>query len=480
MTSPATDTTTRTLPATDTTTRTLPATVQDFIAANFENPVSRTAKTQAALDTYACLWADERGDVSPDELASDVCQALLLDGEDMAVKLSLAVRDCIDREDAAWGGHTDETTCSCSTCKHHKSKSNPTPGKLIPGETGKCTRPEGLCELIAVQGEPQEVSDAPLVPEITPERGAALNETQHTAAAIDQAVLDSADVFKAIGRIEASTFFAKIGNISAAQFARQVREDKKYKGLPYNDNDGNRKYISTFDEFCDHFLGKTGRYVRDLIGNLRTLGSDLYESAERIGFRAKDYRALKALPEAEQAIVKQAIESESKEDVLAILEDMAAKHQAEREAAKREKDGLTADLDARGKLLEDKATRLEKTEEELFRLKSLPKDADQELRLAREAEAVKALENAYMTALVGWNEFLVQVEAILNSHDVSAHTSQHVIGSVGNYCQAINAALIQHNIPVDFEEEVSPAWMRETAQADLEAGQTNTPNGRSW
>jgi chromosome segregation ATPase len=234
------------------------------------------------------------------------------------------------------------------------------------------------------------------------------------------------------------------------------------------------------EEFCRFKLGKSYSRLHELSQNMELLGSDLYESAERIGFRAKDYRALKALPEAEQAIVKQAIESESREEVLAILEDMAAKHQAEREAAKRREEDLTADYDARGKLLEDKADRLEKTETELFRLKSLPKDADQELRLAREAEAVKALENAYMTALVGWNEFLVQVEAILNSHDVSAHTSQHVVGSVGNYCRAVNAALLQHEIPVDFEEEVSPAWMRETAQADLEAGQTNTPNVRGW
>lgn len=378
-------------------------------------------------------------------------------------------------------------TIPCSSCQHHRSKSNPTQGRLIPNHHGKCIRPEGLCDEILAHEEAERkesqafLDDEPvLIPELTEDHARRDLEVQNTASAIDQAVMDSAEVFKAIGRIEASAFFSKIGNISAAQFAQQVRDGKKYKGLPYNDEDGNRKYISTFDEFCDHFLGKTGRYVRDLIKNLHLLGPDLYESAERIGFRAKDYRALKALPEAEQAIVKQAIESESKEEVLTILEDLAARNQAEREAARKEREDLAADHEARGKLLEDKSQRLEKTEEELFKLKSLPKDADLELRLAREAEAVQAMEKAYMAALVGLNELLVQVEAILNSHDVSAHTSQHAVGTVGNYCRAVNAVLIKHEIPVDFEEEVSPEWMRETALDELEAGRTNIPTGRGW
>jgi hypothetical protein len=378
-------------------------------------------------------------------------------------------------------------TAPCSSCEHHRSKSNPTQGKLIPNYHGKCTRPEGLCDEIlaherAVREESQAfLDDEPvLIPELTEEHAQCDLEVQNTAAAIDRAVMDAEDVHRALGRIEGMEFLRRVGDVAVAQVFTEMRNSKKYKGLPYHDENGNLRHVEDFEEFCKVKLGKSYTRCYELSKNLSLLGSDLYESAERIGFRAKDYRALKALPEAEQAIVKQAIESESKEEVLAILEDMAAKHQAEREAAKRREEDLTADYDARGKLLEDKAGRLEKSETELFRLKSLPKDADQELRLAREAEAVKALENAYMTALVGWNEFLVQVEAILSSHDVSAHTSQHAVGSVGNYCRAVNAALLQRQIPVDFEEEISPAWMRETAQADLEAGQTNTPNGRGW
>lgn len=37
-------------------------------------------------------------------------------------------------------------TGDCATCDFWKRKASPIKGKLIPGGTGKCTRPEGLCE----------------------------------------------------------------------------------------------------------------------------------------------------------------------------------------------------------------------------------------------------------------------------------------------------------------------------------------------
>ncbi len=37
-------------------------------------------------------------------------------------------------------------TGDCATCDFWKRKAGPIKGKLIPGGTGKCTRPEGLCE----------------------------------------------------------------------------------------------------------------------------------------------------------------------------------------------------------------------------------------------------------------------------------------------------------------------------------------------
>lgn len=290
---------------------------------------------------------------------------------------------------------------------------------------------------------------------------------QNTASAIEQAVIENGEIFRAIGRIETSAFFAKIGNISAAQFADEVRKSKKYKGLPYNDVDGKRKYISTFDEFCDHFLGRTGRTVRELMNNLNLLGSDLYESAEKIGFRTKDYRALKALPAEEQEVVKQALKSENKDEVLGILEDMAARHVAEKEAAKKEKDGLRADLAARDKLLGERSAKLEKTEKELYRLKSLPPNEQAELKLAREEQVVQTINSAHIQLLRETKRFCTAIATVLENEEISLHTKEYASAVFQKICQEMADFVAQHGISVDFEQIISPQWLREMAEAEL-------------
>ncbi len=301
------------------------------------------------------------------------------------------------------------------------------------------------------------------IPDITPERGAELVQMQNTNVAVDTALMKHADVYTALGRIQAATFFARIGNVAAAQFAAQVREGKKYKGLPYDDKDGNRKYISDFDEFCEVFLDKTGRYVRDLVNNLHTLGSDLYEAAEKTGFRAKDYAALKALPAEEQEIVKTALAAESKDQVLDILQDLAARHQSERAAAKKQNEDLKADLDARDKLLADKTEKADRLSIELEKLKSLPPNKREALRLEQEQEAAKKLTIAVVEAQTAINTLLGQLAEIKGA-EVSVYTKEHADQVASWFCQQIQLALQANGIQADMAEIVLPEWMRETAQ----------------
>lgn len=317
------------------------------------------------------------------------------------------------------------------------------------------------------RGKKGEKTGGAAIPEITPERGAELVTAQNQGALADKAVLAYADVYKAVGRIEAATFFAKIGNISAAQFAVQVREGKRYKGMPYDDKDGNRKYISTFDEFCEHVLGKSGRHIRELVSNLHTLGPELYEAAEQTGFRTQDYAALKALPESEQEVVKQALAADSKEQVLDILQDLAARHQSERAAAKKQAEDLKADLDARDKVLADKGDRLDKISMELEKLKSLPPNKRARLQLEQEQVAAERINTACVKAEVEVNAFLSEVADVLALDELSITTTGHANNAVRFLCESIVDFLQAHNIDVDFAGMARPEWLREQAADDL-------------
>jgi len=315
------------------------------------------------------------------------------------------------------------------------------------------------------------------IPEITPARAQELANIQNSAAVADQAVLNAEDVYKAIGRIEGIEFTRRVGEVAIAQIFTEVRSSKQYKGMPYKDSDGVTRHVGTFEEFCKVKLGKSYNRCLELSQNLHTLGSDLYESAERIGFRAKDYRALKALPPEEQEVVKQAIASESREQVLDILQDMAARHASEKAAAKKEAADLKADMEAKDKVLQAKQQRLDKAETDLAKLKSLPKNADTELRLEREAEAVKKLNGLHIETLAKFKEFLAQIETVTETEGISAHTASYAMQVAQVLCEDIGAALAEQGVPVDFADIVQPEWLRDEAKADHEAGKVTDAFG---
>lgn len=334
-------------------------------------------------------------------------------------------------------------------------KAAPTPRDFDPDTCGLIGDPTALRKHMVGTTAP--------IPDITPEREAELMVMQNQGALATQAVLDAEDIHKAIGQLEALDFLRHVADIATAQIFERIKHGKKYKGLPYRDAEGNLRHVATLEEFCEAKLGRSYRRVKELAANLHTLGPALYESAEAIGFKARDYAALKALPESEQEIVKTALAAESKDQVLDILQDLAARHQSERAAAQKQAEDLKADLEARDKLLADKGERLDKVSLDLAKLKALPPNEQEVLRLEREEEATKALTLAVVEAQAAVNAFLGRLAAI-KAAEVSSYTKDHADFTASWFCQQIQLALQENGIEADMEEIILPTWMRETAK----------------
>lgn len=306
------------------------------------------------------------------------------------------------------------------------------------------------------------------VPELTTEQAVHDLEVQNTATAIDQAVMDAEEVHRALGRIEGMEFLRHVGDVAIAQVFADVRKSKRYKGLPYKDAEGNVRHVGTFEEFCDVKLGKSYKRCHELAQNLHVLGTDLYESAERIGFRTRDYRALKALPEADQDAIKKALaEDSTKAEALDLLQDMAERHAAEKAATKKELADLKADHDALDKLMADKTERLDKATVELTKLKSLPPAERARLWLEQEAAAAERLNLAEVKCTAAVNEFLAEIADVLEAEDLSAHTSQYAHDLAKYLAESIGNLFANYAIAVDFEGIVRPEWTRADAAQDL-------------
>lgn len=377
----------------------------------------------------------------------------------------------------------------CTGCDQYYTDVPNGAGVPAPGLPGACLCPGGICDEAKAfvskafasavgrdkggrTGKPltevyAENAGPAIAPQITEERGAELVQLQNTSATVDQAIMDAEEVFRDLGRIEAAVFYATVSDSLLAQTFQKIKKNKSYKNIPYVDANGKARRIASLDEFCEVKLGKSARRMQELSQNLNALGPDLYESAERIGFRTKDYRALKALPAEEQAVVKQALASESKDEVLGILEDLAARHHAEREAAKKEAAELKADLDARDQLLETKTKSLDKTQMELAKLKSLPPAERARLALEREAAAVDRLSQAEVKASAAVNEFLGEIADVLEAEGISIPTSEYACNLARFWAEGVGNLFAEHGIAVDFEGIVRPEWTRDEAAQGL-------------
>lgn len=142
-----------------------------------------------------------------------------------------------------------------------------------------------------------------------------------------------------IGRIQAATVASKVSERVIAESYRSLAESKTYIGIPHPDPARMGATVTSMDEFCRLFLGKSQRRCQEIASNLDVLGAELYEAAEQIGLGQRDYNALRALPADEQVVVKAALEEGAdRAAVVGLINDLAqrlADARQDHEAAQR-------------------------------------------------------------------------------------------------------------------------------------------------
>ncbi len=100
----------------------------------------------------------------------------------------------------------------------------------------------------------------------------------------------------------------------------------------------------------------------------------------------------------------------------------------------------------------------------LEKLRSLPENKRQKLRLEQEEQAATKLAEAVIGVQAAVNEFCRQL-ADIKGAEVSIYTQQHADATASWLCQQIQYALQENGIQADMAEIVLPTWMRETAKA---------------
>jgi len=166
------------------------------------------------------------------------------------------------------------------------------------------------------------------------ERAESRRQEQDVALLTANRTAALAPLLMQVGRMQGLRFMAQIADTATAQIFSEVRSSRAHIGVPYHDAEGFLHHTQDMDEFCKVFLGRSYRRCAELADQVHLLGPELYETAQEVGFRSRDYRALKALPADDQSAVRAALE-ESKDTALEVLSSLLARHTQAREAAER-------------------------------------------------------------------------------------------------------------------------------------------------
>ncbi|MDG6280438.1 hypothetical protein Q7378_09665 [Glaesserella parasuis] len=189
------------------------------------------------------------------------------------------------------------------------------------------------------------------------------NSTALAAKAMTQ---DLAEAYEMLGMVKMSDFHRKLTTCQHIKVLAEFKESKKYKGLEMLDVTGNRRHVSTWDDFCSA-LGFSRQKIDEDISNLSKLGEDFLETSQRLGLGYREMRKLRQLPEDARAEIVEADYSEAtdKEELIEKIEDLTAKHAKEKAELEAKLKRKSDDYDAQAKVLANKNAQIDRLDTEL-------------------------------------------------------------------------------------------------------------------
>lgn len=272
-------------------------------------------------------------------------------------------------------------------------------------------------------------------------------------AALNREVMATAEVYRMVGRFEAAQFQEAISGRMLIETYQAIKALLEEKGSVHFMNPaGELEETSSLDAFCAAVFPVSGRRIRQIEAEIRdkvaVVGSDrLYEQAERIGFKPRDYRALRVLPNDMQAVVKQALESGDGSEALQIVRDLAKRH----EALQTQLAEATNKANAKEEMLEERDRTIRKFQEaEARRLSADPGE--------REKQQVEDLAQAALDAELAVRR-LIKVAGDVDGEPASEAAKLKATQAVDYVFTVVQQQLAQTGIFLSLETLVQPSWM---------------------
>lgn len=234
--------------------------------------------------------------------------------------------------------------------------------------------------------KPNQTTAVDLVdPSLDQDRIGDAMEAMRANGATEQQVHEAGifDLGRQVGAIQMARMQRDFSAVAEVRLFEEVKKSNKFKDLAISLPNGSSATAENLEDFCRLVFGTGYKVMAEESRNLQVLGQASFESAQRIGLNRREIRMIRALPEAQRAIVDDALKSESRAEVVAAIEDLASqlsKAQSDTEEA-------LAELEAERELSGKKTQKIEQLKRDKVRINKLPPE-DALIELRKEATAI--------------------------------------------------------------------------------------------
>lgn len=190
------------------------------------------------------------------------------------------------------------------------------------------------------------------------------------------------DLGRQVGAIQMAHVTQQFTAVAGLKLFDEIRESNKFKDLALPQPDGGHAVAGSLEDFCWQVFGESYNSMLEKSQNMRALGEMGYESANRLGLNRKQLRLIRSLPDAQRTAVAEAIQAESKSEVVAIIEDLAAQLAQAKEDIT---DALYKAADDK-ELIANKDERINKLNTKLKRIDNAPPEEQLALVLSETTE----------------------------------------------------------------------------------------------
>lgn len=249
-----------------------------------------------------------------------------------------------------------------------------------------------------------------------------------------------------------------IKRISAADEVRafvEVNKSEYFKRIALPMPDGEFRLAENIDEFCRVVFGRGYKAMADQKILLERLGEETYESANRLGLNRGQLRLLVSMPEEDRALVEDVMRSESKPDVIAVIQALASKPDEVRAKV----DELKAEDKAKLALLAAKGSTIDALNTKLLRRDNAPADE----RLDHLRKEITSIADDARGAIIGL--LRQRLHELAEHHNQAGGDSQlWAAGILGQLSKDIVTLRDEMGIP-DLAGCEVPEWLEEPLTA---------------